>query len=95
MCNQIHRRSEDGIHWNPDAVRMQTNIIMTFFCNSRGLKLPGRVNPTNPLLRETFVSARAASTDFHPESKIPQNRRPRRLLAFRLLYKKDRRRTLE
>ncbi len=23
FTNQIHRRSSDGIHWNPDAVRMQ------------------------------------------------------------------------
>eukprot|EP00095_Tigriopus_kingsejongensis_P009287 maker-scaffold175_size286436-snap-gene-1.51 protein:Tk09287 transcript:maker-scaffold175_size286436-snap-gene-1.51-mRNA-1 annotation:"FAM113A" len=40
FTHQIHRRSSDGIHWNPDAVRMQTNIVLTHLCLSRGLSLP-------------------------------------------------------
>ena len=39
--HQVHRRAADGIHWNPDAVRMQTNIILTHISLSRGMKLPG------------------------------------------------------
>ncbi len=27
FINQIHRRSEDGVHWKPDAVRMQVGTI--------------------------------------------------------------------
>ena len=30
----------DGIHWNPDAVRMQVNTIITHFCLSREIELP-------------------------------------------------------
>ncbi len=41
FTSQVHRRASDGIHWNPDAVRMQLNIIMTHICLSRGLSLPG------------------------------------------------------
>merc|ERR1719431_2243887 len=43
MAHHIHRRVGDGIHWNQDAVRLQLNLILTHFCLSRGLELPGRV----------------------------------------------------
>ena len=33
----------DGIHWTQDAVRLQLNIILTHFCLSRDIKLPGRL----------------------------------------------------
>jgi len=42
--HQVHRRAADGIHWNPDAVRMQSNIILTHISLARGLKLPGNYN---------------------------------------------------
>jgi len=42
MLHQIHKRTPDGIHWSSDAVRLQLNIILTHFCMSRDLKLPGR-----------------------------------------------------
>ena len=42
MTHQIHKRMPDGIHWTQDAVRLQTNIILTHFCLSRDIKLPGR-----------------------------------------------------
>ena len=42
MTHQIHKRMPDGIHWTQDAVRLQLNIILTHFCLSRNLKLPGR-----------------------------------------------------
>ena len=45
MCNQIHRRAADGIHWNPDAVRMQINIFLTHFCLSRNIELPRNMKP--------------------------------------------------
>ena len=35
MINQTQRRSTDGIHWNSDAVRYQTNCFLTHFCLSR------------------------------------------------------------
>ena len=40
FSNQIHRRSSDGIHWNPDAVRYQVNTILTHFCLSREITVP-------------------------------------------------------
>ena len=43
MTHQIHKRMPDGIHWTQDAVRLQTNIILTHFCLSRDIKLPGRL----------------------------------------------------
>jgi len=42
MTHQIHKRMPDGIHWTQDAVRLQLNIILTHFCLSRKLALPGR-----------------------------------------------------
>ena len=36
FANEIHRRAQDGVHWNPDAVRMQTNIFLTHVALSRG-----------------------------------------------------------
>jgi len=42
LLHQVHKRMPDGIHWTQDAVRMQTNIILTHFCLSRKIPLPGR-----------------------------------------------------
>ena len=42
MTHQIHKRMPDGIHWTQDAVRLQTNILLTHFCLSRDQPLPGR-----------------------------------------------------
>merc|ERR1711894_150571 len=42
MTHQIHKRMPDGIHWTQDAVRLQTNILLTHYCLSRDLPLPGR-----------------------------------------------------
>ena len=39
---QVHRRQPDGIHWTQAAVRFQVNLILTHFCESRGLPYPGR-----------------------------------------------------
>ena len=46
---QVHRRQPDGVHWTQVAVRFQVNLILTHFCKSRGLPLPGRY--TGKLLR--------------------------------------------
>jgi hypothetical protein len=42
MVHQIHKRMPDGIHWTQDAVRLQLNIVLTHYCLSREVKLPGR-----------------------------------------------------
>ena len=41
MMHQVHKRKHDGVHWTQDAVRFQTNLILTHFCLSRDLELPG------------------------------------------------------
>jgi len=50
-CRNItFRRAGDGIHWNPDAVRFQTNLWVTHYCLSNKLEhmLPGRwKDPSN------------------------------------------------
>ena len=61
---QVHRRSTDGVHWNPDAVRMMTNIFLTHFCVSRKLQLPGNVpssaqGGTNALERVKMLAEKA------------------------------------
>ncbi|KAL0270259.1 UNVERIFIED_CONTAM: hypothetical protein PYX00_007729 [Menopon gallinae] len=45
---QIHRRRPDGIHWNPDAVRHVTNLILTHISLSYRMPLPG--NFASPIL---------------------------------------------
>ena len=42
MMHQVHKRKHDGVHWTQDAVRFQTNLILTHYCLSRDLELPGR-----------------------------------------------------
>jgi len=41
MVHQVHRRQPDGLHWTQTAVRFQVNMILTHFCKSRDLRLPG------------------------------------------------------
>merc|ERR1712062_832968 len=47
MSSQIQRRAEDGLHWNPDGVRYQTNVFLTHFCLSRQIDLPGNIKIKN------------------------------------------------
>merc|ERR1719381_83683 len=42
LLHQVHKRMPDGIHWTQDAVRLQLNIILTHYCLSRKIPLPGR-----------------------------------------------------
>ena len=43
-CKDIifRRAAGDGIHWNPDAVRYQSNILLTHYCLSQSFPLPVR-----------------------------------------------------
>lgn len=88
MCNQIHRRAADGVHWNANAVRMQVNIFLTHFCQSRDLPLPGKVDGSNLLMRETMESVRAAGNDYRFPPEIPQ-KIERKIVRPR--YQRDRR----
>jgi len=42
MMHQVHKRKHDGVHWTQDAVRFQTNLILTHYSLSRDIELPGR-----------------------------------------------------
>ena len=76
MLSQIHRRALDGIHWNPDAVRMQVNIILTHYCLSREIGLPGNWNRGQPPtkqnlgLEEAMMLADAAYEDLQPRKRL-------------------------
>jgi len=60
MINQTQRRSTDGIHWNSDAVRYQTNSFLTHYCLSREIDLPGNISSVNGMLEETKRIAESA-----------------------------------
>ena len=42
LSHMIYKRLNDGIHWSSSGVRLQVNIILTHYCLSRNLPLPGR-----------------------------------------------------
>jgi len=76
MLTQIHRRAMDGIHWNPDAVRMQVNTIITHYCLSREIELPQNwvkgqpPNKRNLMLEEVQKMANVAYDDLQPHKRI-------------------------
>jgi len=71
MLHQIHKRMPDGIHWTQDAVRHQVLIILTHFCLSRDIKLPGHSQKTlernKPL--ESAIKIAKAVEDEQSEKK--------------------------
>lgn len=44
LRHQLHRRADDGIHWDMTAHRRMTNLIMTHVCEAWREQLPGRVD---------------------------------------------------
>jgi hypothetical protein len=89
---QIHRRSDDGIHWNPDGVRFQVNVILTHLCLSRdNLKLPGHwTDPVdhhvpcadwNTPLESVKEMAKAAKSDRKKKEEREDRRRRGRAAA--------------
>jgi len=64
----VFRRCGDGIHWNPDGVRYQTNTWLTHYCLSRNLPLPNKwkKQPTdvNCNLDQAIQIAEVADTDY-------------------------------
>ncbi|GIY31217.1 PC-esterase domain-containing protein 1A [Caerostris darwini] len=46
MQMQIHRRTNDGIHWKPEAVRYVTNLLLTHISLSFDFPLPHRYKRT-------------------------------------------------
>lgn len=64
MTHQIHKRMPDGVHWSQEAVRLQLNIILTHFCLSRNLPLPGRSSGTrNKALESATKIAKVADDE--------------------------------
>ena len=59
MLHQIHKRMPDGIHWTQQAVRFQLNIILTHYCLSRKIPLPGR--DKSKLVKAAIKVAEAAN----------------------------------
>merc|ERR1719193_2618843 len=78
MTHQIHKRMPDGIHWTQDAVRLQLNIILTHFCLSRDIKLPGRWGgERNRPLESAKRIADAAMSDLKEHKEGPATKRRR------------------
>jgi len=78
MVHQIHKRMPDGIHWTQDAVRLQLNIILTHFCLSRDIKLPGRWGgERNRPLESAKKIADAATADEKEHKDGPATKRRR------------------
>ena len=77
MTHQIHKRMSDGIHWAPDAVRLQLNIILTHFCLSRDLELPGRWTGTQnrPLESAKRIAEAAGSVSVDEEGPLSKRQR--------------------
>jgi len=76
--HQIHKRMPDGIHWTQDAVRLQLNIILTHFCLSRDIKLPGRWGgERNRPLESARRIADAAISDLREHKEGPATKRRR------------------
>lgn len=66
----VYRRCGDGIHWNPDGVRYQTNVWLTHYCLSRQLQLPNKWKKNgedvNVNLNEAIRIANVADMDYLP-----------------------------
>ena len=78
MTHQIHKRMHDGIHWTQDAVRLQLNIILTHFCLSRDLELPGRWGgEANRPLESAKRIAEAATEERMEDGEGPASKRRR------------------
>ena len=78
MTHQIHKRMPDGIHWTQDAVRLQLNIILTHFCLSRDLELPGRWGgEANRPLESAKMIAKAATEDRMEDGVGPASKKRR------------------
>jgi len=75
----VYRRAGDGIHWNPDGVRYQTNLWLTHYCLSQETPLPRKwkVSETQPdevnmNLQEAIHLARVADDDYLPLPEPPE-----------------------
>ena len=81
MKNQAHRWANDGIHWNPDGTRFQANAILTHFCQSREIALPGQIK-NNCMLEESKRIIENTKLDLEPEKrqhiKFPSSYEPKR-----------------
>jgi len=103
--NIVFRRAQDGIHWNPDAVRFQTNLWLTHYCTSQKLDhlLPSRwreprnMHSTNVNLDQTKELMATADNDLNPlinkPNQYPHKRTYRR--AKRHLEEEHQRREAE
>ena len=78
MLHLVHLRRPDGLHWTQDAVRYQTNHILTHYCLSHDLSLPSSndINANNTaLLGMTQKIATAGDSDGDGEDDSPAKKR--------------------
>ncbi|XP_063598017.1 uncharacterized protein LOC134774621 [Penaeus indicus] len=68
MRFQLQRRTKDGLHWEPPAVRMMTNFILSHIALSFGETLPG--NTKDVLLKEAICLAEEAKSSLGDKPEI-------------------------
>ena len=68
MLHMVYLRKADGLHWTQDAVRLQTNIILTHLCTSRDIPLPDSDQEDNELKKQAERLALIKTSDKHDDT---------------------------
>ncbi|XP_071090826.1 PC-esterase domain-containing protein 1A-like isoform X1 [Haliotis cracherodii] len=85
---QLHRRADDGIHWDMTAHRRMTNLLLTHISDAWGFLLPGNVQKNQEKNPEVFrfgsntIPSRALNRQ---EQGLRSQRRPLNLDVNRML----------
>uniref|UniRef100_A0A0P4VW82 Uncharacterized protein n=1 Tax=Scylla olivacea TaxID=85551 RepID=A0A0P4VW82_SCYOL len=68
MQYQLSRRTNDGLHWEPPAVRYMTNLILTHIALSFNEELPGNID--KPFLLQNHAKVREVTLEDEESKKI-------------------------
>lgn len=68
MQYQLNRRTNDGLHWEPPAVRYMTNVLLTHIALSFNEELPGNI--AKPFLLQKHARMREAALEDEDDKKI-------------------------
>lgn len=69
LCSQVHRRSEDGIHWDMTAHRLISNLLLTHLSEAWGLDLPGNSSKASELETQSEVKVKKGPGSSNPGSQ--------------------------
>ncbi|XP_069140631.1 PC-esterase domain-containing protein 1B-like [Argopecten irradians] len=68
----LHRRAEDGIHWDMTAHRRITNLILSHITEALGEELPNRTKPKNAAHSQN-ANKNNMNTDFSQTKNLPEH----------------------